>query len=132
MLQNLLNSYENNAEITVKIATADEEKGLLGLRIIEKFKKANGAVTEETYDEIVLLETGENETTYEIVFLTEDENVFQKISINGSENITLPEIKPEGTTTWAKLENDGTKTTMSDYDIENLLVDKNLTFIAVK
>lgn len=132
VMQNLLNSYENNADITIKVATADKEKGLLGIKVIEEFRKANGQVTKEEYDKVVLLETDEGESTYTISYLTEDGSIFQKLSVNGGENLIIPRMNPEGYTKWAKLNKDGSQTIMTNEEIKTMTAGEDLSFIAVK
>lgn len=131
VLQNLLNTYENDADITIKIATADKEKGLLGIKVIETFEKPNHGITEDSYEKIVLLETDEGESTYNITFVTEDGSIFQKTSVNGGEVIILPNTKPEGCTGWAKLNSDGSTTRLTDDQINTMIAGEDLSFVAV-
>ena len=131
VLQNLLNTYENDADITIKIATADKEKGLLGIKVIETFKKPNHGITEDSYEKVVLLEATKEQSTYTVMFFTEDGSIFQKASMNGGETVILPTMKPEGYTGWGKLNNDGSVTRLTDDQISEIVVGEDLSFVAV-
>lgn len=56
LMENLLYTIENNSDIEVQIMSADYDKGLIGIRVIEHYKNPNQKKGTVHYDKIVLLD----------------------------------------------------------------------------
>lgn len=125
IIENLLVTYSNNSDVTIKIAKADKEKGIISLRVVETYKNPDGSTNTYTYDKTVLLEVTDTERSFEIVFLNKDGSIFQKIISNGTEPIQAPKIKPAGVTGWKRK---GTTQKLTDAEIEAVLISEDTIF----
>ncbi len=129
VLENLLDTYSNNSDITIKIAKADIEKGLLGIKVVETYKNPNGTTNTYSYEKTIILETTSTQQSFIITFLNIDGSVFQQIVSNGSELIQPPTSKPAGVIAWKR---QGTTIVLNDDDISKILVTENIIYEPVQ
>lgn len=127
VLQELLATYSNDSDIKIEIANADEEKGLLGIKVTETYKNPNGTIKDFSYEKVVILETEEYNQSYELTYLTSSGTLFSKIVVNGGEKGQVPLLMPNGSTKWYIEE---LNKEVTNEEIQNMEITRNYTFKA--
>ena len=79
VLQNLLVTIENNSDIKIEIMSADEEKGLLGIKVTEYYKNPNNSIGSTSCSKIVLFDN-EEDSGYSVKYTDENGNTYTALN----------------------------------------------------
>lgn len=94
--QALLNQIESSSELTVNVLSADYEKGLLSIEVIENFKYPNGKLGKVSAVKTVILDQEEKQTndekdhSYTICFLLPDNEIYKSYVIKEGDKLIAP------------------------------------------
>lgn len=131
VLQNLLITYENDSDIEIKIAGADEEKGLISIKAIEHYKNPNGKSGEIVAEKTVIMEKTSDTKYFIETFLNADGTTFMTCRIKKGDKAVYPSTDP-GTYNSKNFKNwKYNNINMTKDDIINMTVTENITFTAV-
>lgn len=95
VIQNLLNTYENDSEIEIQVMAADDEKGLLALRVIEHYVNPNGKEGSNTYDKTVIFDSIDYQKEYTVRYYDENDILLAEYKVIQSQNIPTPGIQTD-------------------------------------
>ena len=103
--QGLLVQIESDAEVTVNVMDADNDKGIVTVEAVENFRKASGAAGQTAATRTIILEKQQVQDTYDednrqynITYLNTDGTEYITYSIKKNEQLIIP-ITP-GNTYW--------------------------------
>ena len=103
--QGLLVQIESDAEVTVNVMDADNDKGIITVEAVENFRKASGAAGQTAATRTIILEKQQVQDTYDednrqfnITYLNTDGTEYITYSIKKNEQLIIP-ITP-GNTYW--------------------------------
>lgn len=113
-VQNLMNTIENNSDVEVRIMKADEEKGLLSLKVIEHYINPNGKTGKVSYAKTLLL--NESSAYDYIVMYLQAGTTIKTEYVNNEENL----IPPDTVNEWNLEKSDGSLVRYTKEDVENL------------
>lgn len=101
--QGLLVQIESDAEVTVNVMDADNDKGIVTVEAVENFRKASGAAGQTAATRTIILEKqqvqntyDENNRQYNITYLNTDGTEYMTYSIKKNEQLIIP-ITPDNT-----------------------------------
>ena len=101
--QGLLMQIESDAEVTVNVMDADNDKGIVTVEAVENFRKASGAAGQTAATRTIILEKKQVQYTYDednqqfnITYLNTDGTEYITYSIKKNEQLIIP-ITPDGT-----------------------------------
>ena len=89
IMENLLYTIENNSDIEVQIMSADYDKGLIGIRVIEHYKNPNQKKGTVHYDKIVLLDTIDYSKQYIIQYREKNNIIISEYTISIGQKIPV-------------------------------------------
>lgn len=90
VLQNLLVTIENNSDIKIEIMSADEEKGLLGIKVTEYYKNPNNSIGSTSCSKIVLFDN-EEDSGYSVKYTDENGNLKIEYKVEANDTIPCPD-----------------------------------------
>ena len=94
--QGLLVQIESDAEVTVNVMDADNDKGIVTVEAVENFRKASGAAGQTAATRTIILEKQQVQDTYEdnrqfnITYLNTDGTEYMTYSIKKNEQLIIP------------------------------------------
>lgn len=138
VVQQMLYTYENDAEITIEIAEADENSGLLSLNVTENYTNPDGTQSSNSYEKSVMLDTESSKETYSLIYYNNDGSFFKCITVNRQKNGCVPETMPAGMSKWMEvIDQSGNITDISNLkdisisEIQNNKILENHLFVAM-
>ncbi len=125
--QSLLMNISSDSQVEVKILTADIEKGVLDVEVLEEYETVNGAKKQAICRKTVILEQYTRKGEYCIVEFLVDGKLYEKYSIYQGSKVVLP-VEPKETNRvfrgWKDIKS-------KEWLSEELSVEKNMVFEAV-
>ena len=101
--QGLLVQIESDAEVTVNVMDADNDKGIVTVEAVENFRKASGSAGQTAATRTIILEKQQVQDTYDednrqynITYLNTDGTEYITYSIKKNEQLIIP-ITPDNT-----------------------------------
>lgn len=95
--QGLLVQIESDAEVTVNVMDADNDKGIVTVEAVENFRKASGAAGQTAATRTIILEKQQVQDTYDednrqfnITYLNTDGTEYMTYSIKKNEQLIIP------------------------------------------
>lgn len=135
MVENLAVVLDSDSELEVNVLQADKEKGILTVRVTEKFKHPNGKEGSVQTDKTVILDGAEQEPEtpqYTVSFYLSKEDMnegtgcYKKYLVYSGKNVTAPKNPSEENKTFAGWK-DGNDY-LADFSVP---VEQNVTYYAV-
>ena len=95
--QGLLMQIESDAEVTVNVMDADNDKGIVTVEAVENFRKASGSAGQTAATRTIILEKQQVQDTYDednrqfnITYLNTDGMEYMTYSIKKNEQLIIP------------------------------------------
>ena len=95
--QGLLMQIESDAEVTVNVMDADNDKGIVTVEAVENFRKASGSAGQTAATRTIILEKQQVQDTYDednrqynITYLNTDGTEYMTYSIKKNEQLIIP------------------------------------------
>ncbi|MCR5666257.1 MAG: hypothetical protein K6G01_05455 [Eubacterium sp.] len=93
-LENALVQLNPDATVTVDIAAADLDKGILSVKVTQQYESLGQKKRTLSYETTALLERDGEKEYFSIIFQDEDGTSYRKYKIAQGENIILPNEAP--------------------------------------